>query len=767
MASRFNSELLVRARVDLGMTQEEAARDVGVDVRTYRRYESGEVNEAGDFTMQRASRRKIVQRIAAELGLDEAQLVVDDLPKVALETSGHVLSRARHFVGREEALAELGRFVRGEGPARVVAVVAIGGAGKTSLVERCLELSARPALVWSFYEDPRIDAWFDAVLAAYGAVAGTGDLAERVASALSRADRPLLVLDGFEVLQSSGQDRRTRGEIDDSRMTTLLRRLARGLGSARAIVTSRFPVSDLAPWEGSGAMTKDLPALTREESVALLERWGIRGGRDLDAIATRAGCHALTVAMIGSYVGGFLGGDASRLERVDLADAAQDDVLARRLQKVLDGHAAKLGVADRDLLCRVCAFPRGASVESLQSIAHCGGDVAGALSGLPPARLEASLVRLERAGLLFSGARRQRYSAHPFVRQHFQALLGVERAALHEMERARLAASLDLRPDILPTSSAALDSIESLFEHTLLAGRVEEAAAIYARTLGGFPRLGLELGELDRGLRCVSAFAQPPYGSGGLDAASLSESLSGGRRARLAYEWGLYASALGDLGLAIRCYEEQNRMAAASGDDVAQLTGLRTLAYTHRLRGDLDIALDHVDLSLAMAERGDIREAILRGLCLRGAILTDSGRVGEGLECFAEARRLGDEPVARRGLWEAECIDASGDHDRAEALTRTNLGVCESLAWGSHAAQCHLLLGTFSLRRGDLAAARAALAAADGWCTRSGEVETVLRAKQLEHRLLAAEGRFEDAEAARANAEDLGGRAGFAPRFIV
>ena len=50
--------LLARARVELGLTQEEAARAVGVDVRTYRRYESGEVNEGGSFAVQRASRRK-------------------------------------------------------------------------------------------------------------------------------------------------------------------------------------------------------------------------------------------------------------------------------------------------------------------------------------------------------------------------------------------------------------------------------------------------------------------------------------------------------------------------------------------------------------------------------------------------------------------------------------------------------------------------------------------------------------------------------------
>ena len=73
----FHHALLARARLDLGLTQDEAAAAAGIDVRTYRRYESGEVNDpALGFAVRHPSRRRILQRLAAELGLAEDELLV-------------------------------------------------------------------------------------------------------------------------------------------------------------------------------------------------------------------------------------------------------------------------------------------------------------------------------------------------------------------------------------------------------------------------------------------------------------------------------------------------------------------------------------------------------------------------------------------------------------------------------------------------------------------------------------------------------------------
>ena len=75
----------------------------------------------------------------------------------------HPLPMAPQFVGREEELAELTALWRMSTPG-VVALVGLGGAGKTAIAARFLEelcrseQARRPAglFVWSFYQEPDV-----------------------------------------------------------------------------------------------------------------------------------------------------------------------------------------------------------------------------------------------------------------------------------------------------------------------------------------------------------------------------------------------------------------------------------------------------------------------------------------------------------------------------------------------------------------------------------------------------------------------------------
>ena len=193
MPTFFNHELLVRARLDLGLTQEEAAAAAGVDVRTYRRYESGEVNDPErGFAIRQPSRRKIIRRLARELGIAEAELVVERGGDPSPAAEGwmahhvHALPRARHFVGRTGVLDLIRDWHAGRGSREgVMALVALGGQGKTSVVERFLEaLGDGPhpggLFVYSFYDEPRIEAV--PVGAAVGAAGDHESESGRVAS---------------------------------------------------------------------------------------------------------------------------------------------------------------------------------------------------------------------------------------------------------------------------------------------------------------------------------------------------------------------------------------------------------------------------------------------------------------------------------------------------------------------------------------------------------------------------------------------------------
>src|SRR5262249_459138 len=160
--------------------------------------------------------------------------------------------------------------------------------------------------VWSFYEDPRTES-FLACAAGYfmpGPESPPGEHLERLMAALRRGPPHLLVLDGLEVVQAEGGAGRAHGELHDVLLRPLLCSIARGLGRARALVASRFALADLSAWEGSGLFTIRLDSLSEHEAALAWRRWGVQGDSGvLRGLFARIGGHALSVAMVGSYVG--------------------------------------------------------------------------------------------------------------------------------------------------------------------------------------------------------------------------------------------------------------------------------------------------------------------------------------------------------------------------------------------------------------------------------------------------------------------------------
>jgi transcriptional regulator with XRE-family HTH domain len=399
VTKRFNHAAVARARLELGLTQEQAAAAAGVDVRTYRRYESGEVNDpVHGFAIRNPSRRRILRKLAEELGLAETELLVEmvESPPVAGDSNrwtvhhAHSLPRARHFVGRGDVVRSLHAWRRAPASEGVLAIVALGGAGKTSALARFVdELEAGPAdagvFVWSFYEDRRVESFFAEALAYFSGKAedtGHGERVDLLRATLREGPAHLLVLDGLEVLQETGAPGTTYGRIEDPTLRRLLSGVARGLGRARCLVTSRFDLTDLAA-EGAGLRTVRLEPLSKDEGRSLLSEWGVSGGdAELSAWVARLGGHALSVAMVGSYVGTFLGGDIPSGLAVGLESAAQDDPIARRLLDLLETYAQALTPAERDLLARLSLFASGAELDALHGIARAGGRVAGALAEL-------------------------------------------------------------------------------------------------------------------------------------------------------------------------------------------------------------------------------------------------------------------------------------------------------------------------------------------------------------------------------------------------
>ena len=756
MARVFDDQLLLTARAELGLTQEQAASAIGVDVRTYRRYESGAVNDPDSgFSIRHASRKRTVAAMCREFGIEPDQLVREREPSPASPVANaswkpcvvHPLQRAAHFVGRAELLDWLSSWSRAEHPPGIVALVGVGGAGKTSIAERLssriLERTDPSAgvLIWSFYEDPRVDAFLRAAVAYFSTEAlasERGELVNALREALCSGPAHTLILDGLEVAQHANRAGRVRGELEDPTLRRLLRGVAARPGGARVLVTSRYPLIDLRAWEGEGLVSIELGDFSPAEARELLDRWGARGtAAEIDRVLEPLGYHPLSVAMLASFVSHCLGGECGRYAGASLELVSDDEPLARRLGAVLDSYAEALTPSERDLLARLAVFSHGVELELVLGLADTP-ELAGALAGLSEQQLRADLARLERLGLV--AASQRGFLAHPFVRRFFRTRLDVPAAEIHGLERKRLRQSLVERPDQLTRDTQLLDLCEDLLYHTLRTGEPREALRIYSHRMGGFGYLGLHAGDMIRGERVLRAFSRDR------DPGRIDARLSSSERAAIAYDWGLYNGGLGELRLARRCYEAHNDIVAAAhsarlGPSSGLALGYRTLAYTLRLLGELPEALASIQRSIEIAEQTGAHFHLIRSLGLAASILHDLGRTGQSAELFERMESLeGARPQARRGLWLAEHLLELGSREAAATLTRQNLEHCAALGWTGHVGHCELVLGRCVVEA-DPDAAAGHLERARHWCELSGEVEMQLRAHELAAHVALVEGR--------------------------
>jgi hypothetical protein len=179
-------------------------------------------------------------------------------------------SLAPDFEARPQLQRPLEEFLaREEGG--VLALVGLGGAGKTALVCQALEevLAGRLApgfpggiLIWSFYDEPDAGAYLRSLAGYLSKQEPPEDWRDtRAYDAFRRACRPeerlLLVLDGLERLQVERPDnRRVHGSLESPVLRQLLLWLAQAPGAVRAVVTSRFPLADLA---GEAGDPRDVP----------------------------------------------------------------------------------------------------------------------------------------------------------------------------------------------------------------------------------------------------------------------------------------------------------------------------------------------------------------------------------------------------------------------------------------------------------------------------------------------------------------------------
>jgi len=620
------------------------------------------------------------RKIAVALGAYVRRKISGQSPAVATRAEPraeirivHALQPAPHFHGREQLVRDLDAWVADlTSPDRVWSLVAAGGTGKTAVAERVvagMKPGEANVLVWSFYEEPDADAFLRECNHLFlGEEEGpAGGRLERLERGLRDGRPHLIVLDGLERVQEDAGGGRVRGELSDHSLKLLLRAMAAGLGRARALVTSRYPLVDLEPWTKRGYRDTSLDDLSPEAAMAVLRGWGVVGDDEaLRMAAAQVGNHALSVAVLGSYLRSFAGGRIEAVQEFDLDAVTGDDPRAAKLARVLAYYAQRLPEEERELLARLSVFPRGVTLDLLGVLIDAGGEVAGLLLNAKP-RLVALLGILRTRGLVFQYQSDEAvtWTAHPFLRERFRELLGSPAERVFEVVAQALGAGLEKRPDAKSSDPAILDRYERLIEATRLAGREQEAFDLFWHGLGSYTHLGWMLGEYERGYRILAAFSATGRPE------DLGVTMVLRQRTLLATCLALFAKRLGRLAEAQTIRRLDDTRAKALGESQLICMGLQNSCDVAFSLGRLTEANAIATEAFNVADHGSEKK---HSLANRAIVAHALGAVAAARDDFAAAIQLEGEPTdssdhARHHLDLGDFVAARAlaDHGLAEA----------------------------------------------------------------------------------------------------
>jgi tetratricopeptide (TPR) repeat protein len=661
----------------------------------------------------------------------------------------HALQPAPHFRGRNALVTELTSWVADvASPDRVWSLVAAGGTGKTAVTERVvrdMKPGTANVLVWSFYERPDADAFLlECNQLFLGEEEGpAGGRLERLERGLRDGRPHLIVIDGLERVQEDTGAGRVRGELSDQTLKLLLRALAAGLGRARALVTSRFPLVDLRDWTRNGYLETRLDDLTPEAAVAVLRGWGVKGDdAALRAAVTQVGHHALSVAVIGSYLHSFSNGRIEEVASFNLDAVTGEDPKAAKLARVLASYAERLPPEERELLTRLSVFPRGVTVELLGTLVDAGGEVAGLLVKAKPLLLKL-LSSLKTRGLVFEyrGDATVTWTAHPFLRERFRDLLGIPAEQVFEVVAQSLGTGLKKRPETKPSDPTVLDQYERLIEATRLAGREQEAFDLFQDGMGGIHNLLEVLGQHQRGYRILAAFS--PTGR----AQDFGSTMEPDERSFLARALSVLALGLGRLAEAREIQQAGYEWAKSLGGREQTAWWLIASSWRAFALGRLTEAQDFANSALTEAATLEGGHSEAYSLVFRAIAAHALGNNCAAQEDFALVETKDENstlPLVMRARYDLD----HGEPAAARALCDRGIDMARANRLNNELAWFHTLLARIDLAEGKDPTSH--LDEVRGWTSRTGEMESIIQAHLLTARHLLASG---DPQAALGEAE--------------
>jgi tetratricopeptide (TPR) repeat protein len=594
---------------------------------------------------ERLGRRADIERVALlQLGRGAAG------PRISI--SRLPISGA-HFVGREDALARLDA-AWDDPHVRVLSIVALGGAGKTALVNRWLhELErdgwrgAERVFGWSFYSQGTRDSvmsaepFIDAALRWFGdpdSTAGSPrDRGLRLAE-LIRRQRTLLVLDGVEPLQHPPGRDGLEGRLKDTDLAVFLRELAADM-LGLCVITTRMPVAELASRANGSAPQMDLGRLSAVSGAVLLRQLGVIGpDAELHEAAEDMHGHALALTLLGRYLERARGGDVRCRDDLPMLEAAER-IGSDKAYRVMAAYDAWLGQRERAVLRLLGLFDRPAD-EGAMAALRAAPPIAGLtdeLTGLPEDLWQITLSNLRAAGLLAPAVLHASgtLDAHPLVRAYFGELLHAQQPEAWRAAHLRL---YEHYRAVTPLFAESLDELAPLvvaMVHGCHAGRRQEALdeIYWKRIRRGAGHSVHHLGAFGADLTALSGLFERPWDQPAVE-------LGAGDQAYVLNEAGYDLRALGRLSearLPMRASLDRQKERQEWRDAAVAACNLSELLLA---LGQVDSAITQAEESVALADRSGDASACVACRSTLADALHQAGRTGESGLVFAEARAI-------------------------------------------------------------------------------------------------------------------------------
>jgi tetratricopeptide (TPR) repeat protein len=557
-----------------------------------------------------------------------------------------------HLLGREKELQALDEAWANE-HIHIVTLIAWGGVGKTTLVNRWLNLmekdnyrGAKRVYAWSFYsqgaeegKQASADEFMQETLQWFGddnPTAGSAVEKGRRLAQLAREEKTLLILDGMEPLQyPPGQVHGLDGKLKDQGMRAFLRELVGGF-IGLCIVTSRENVTDLADKKNFTVKEMELEHLSHDAGAELLKRLGVKGNaKDILKAAGEYDGHALAVTLLGQYIKSAYKGDIRKRDRIP--HLTKERIQSGHARRVMEAYEKWLGdSAEKDILYMMGLFDRPAEIGAIEALKR-GQAIKGVTKKLRKLSEEdwnSALTNLRAAKLLAeeNPQKRDVLDCHPLVREHFGEKLKEKNVKGWQESHRRLYNYFKALPKKeLPDTLQEMEPLFAAVAHGCRAGLHNEAEIdVYWKRIcrGNEAFVNKKLGAFGADLSALSNFFEKPWS---LPAAALPDEVKA-----LVLSWTAYGlRALGRLREAIQPMK-------ASLD-----------AHIRRENWK-ESALNASNLSELMLTLGEVSEAVVYG----SRSVTHADRSGDAFH--RESKRC----------THADALHQSGKLEEAEVLFR-------------------------------------------------------------------------------------------------